>query len=261
MIPKIIHYCWFGGNPLPDLAKKCIASWKKYLPDYQIKEWNESNFDLDCCVYVREAYEAKKWAFVSDYARFWILYQYGGIYFDTDVELIKDLSSIIINGSFMGCETVDLCAPGLGLGAHPGLGLYKEILDYYQNIHFIRDDGKMPTVVENTTSILEKHGWKGSEKITKVAEVFIYPPEYFCPYNYSTGEWNITEKTVSIHHYAATWHSWLEDAIIKIERCDRNKNYLKYKMKRCVSFPFRVANKVHRLGVKNTIRFIKEKLK
>ena len=95
MIPKIIHYCWFGGNPLPELAQKCIASWKKYCPDYEIKEWNESNFDLNCCDYVREAYEAKKWAFVSDYARFWILYHEGGVYFDTDVEVLKPIDTIV----------------------------------------------------------------------------------------------------------------------------------------------------------------------
>ena len=114
MIPKIIHYCWFGGNPLPELAIKCIESWKKYLPDYEIKEWNESNFDINCCAYVREAYEAKKWAFVSDYARFWILYQHGGLYFDTDVELIKSIDDLIVKGAFMGCEPWN-AAPALSL--------------------------------------------------------------------------------------------------------------------------------------------------
>ena len=104
MIPKIIHYCWFGGNPLPKSAIKCIESWKKYLPDYEIKEWNESNFDFSKCAYAREAAEKKKWAFVSDYARFKILYQYGGLYFDTDVEVIKPLDDIIAAGPFMGAE-------------------------------------------------------------------------------------------------------------------------------------------------------------
>ena len=99
MTPKIIHYCWFGGNPLPDDAKKCIGSWKKFFPEYEIKEWNERNFDVNCCDYVKEAYAAKKWAFVSDYARFWILYHEGGLYFDTDVEVIKDMSDIIAKGA------------------------------------------------------------------------------------------------------------------------------------------------------------------
>lgn len=105
MIPKIIHYCWFGRGPLPELAQKCIASWKKYLPDYEIKEWNEDNFDVNIIPYTAEAYKAKKYAFVSDYARFWILYQYGGIYFDTDVEVIRPMDDIIERGNFMGFET------------------------------------------------------------------------------------------------------------------------------------------------------------
>lgn len=214
MIPKVIHYCWFGGNPLPDLAKKCIASWKKYLPDYEIKEWNETNFDLRCCNYVKEAYEAKKWAFVSDYARFWILYNYGGIYFDTDVEIIKDMSDIIKKGAFMGCETSEKCAPGLGLGVNPGLGLYEEILDNYQKSHFLNSDGtnNYETVVDRTTNILKKHGFKECYVIQKIADVMIYPPEYFCPMDYTTGKLNITENSCSIHWYDA---SWLDDRMKK----------------------------------------------
>ena len=102
MIPKIIHYCWFGHNPLPESAKKCIESWKKYLPGYEIKEWNESNFNVNAIPYTEEAYRLKKYAFVSDYARFWILYHYGGLYFDTDVEVIKRMDDIIERGAFMG---------------------------------------------------------------------------------------------------------------------------------------------------------------
>ena len=123
MTPQIIHYCWFGRNPLPDLALKCIASWRKYLPDYEIKEWNEDNFDVNIIPYTAEAYKAKKYAFVSDYARFYILYKYGGLYFDTDVEVIRPISDILNNGAFMGCECDGMSksspitvAPGLGLG-------------------------------------------------------------------------------------------------------------------------------------------------
>ena len=126
MIPKIIHYCWFGGNPLPELAQKCIASWKKYCPDYEIKEWNETNFDLNCCDYVREAYEAKKWAFVSDYARFWILYHEGGVYFDTDVEVPKPIDTIVEKGSFMGCEKSNQWPLGLVWQQSPGLACIKK---------------------------------------------------------------------------------------------------------------------------------------
>ena len=102
MIPKIIHYCWFGRNPLPDSAKKCIESWRKFFPEYEIKEWNEDNFDVHLIPYVEEAYNAKKYAFVSDYARFWILYFYGGVYFDTDVEVIRPMDDILAKGGFMG---------------------------------------------------------------------------------------------------------------------------------------------------------------
>lgn len=136
MIPKIIHYCWFGRNPLPPEAEKCIASWRKYLPDYEIKEWNEDNFDVNIIPYTAEAYEVEKYAFVSDYARFWILYKYGGVYFDTDVEVIRPMDDILAKGNFMGFETdpdgkirnVMSVNPGLGLGVVSGLGLMKKCL-------------------------------------------------------------------------------------------------------------------------------------
>lgn len=215
MIPKIIHYCWFGGNSLPDDAKKCIESWKNFFPEYEIKEWNERNFDINCCNYVKEAYMAKKWAFVSDYARFWILYYEGGLYFDTDVEVIKDMSDIIAQGAFMGCEagnkyTHDLTLganPGLGLGAPSGLDLYKKILDYYQEIHFLNEENITETVVTHTSKILKSYGWIGNGKIEHVEGVSIYPPEYFCPMDYKTGKLEITFNTRSIHWYTATWQS------------------------------------------------------
>lgn len=216
MIPKIIHYCWFGRNPLPPLAIKCIESWKKYLPDYEIKEWNEDNFDVNIISYTQEAYQAKKYAFVSDYARFWILYKYGGIYFDTDVEVIKPLDDIIARGPFMGCEKdgatgggTPAVAPGLGLGVNPGLGLYKEILDMYATLHFMKKDGSynLKTVVSYTTEVLCLYGLKDSNKIQQVAGITIYPKEYFCPINYQTGVYTETVNTRTIHHYNASWVS------------------------------------------------------
>ena len=133
MIPKVIHYCWFGRNPLPESAIRCINSWKKFFPDYEIKEWNEDNFDVNIIPYTSEAYEAKKYAFVSDYARMWILYHYGGLYFDTDVEVIKNMDDIVAKGSFMGIEveysegSIMSVNPGLGLGVIPHHRIYKEI--------------------------------------------------------------------------------------------------------------------------------------
>ena len=265
MIPKIIHYCWFGGNPLTDDAKKCIVSWKKYFPEYEIKEWNESNFDVNSCNYVREAYSAKKWAFVSDYARFWILYKYGGLYFDTDVEVIKSMDDLIEKGSFMGEEagaeelTKVLCNPGLGFAAESGLDLYKEILEYYQNQHFINPDGtyNLHTVVERTTEILKRHGFKGDGTIEHVDGVDIYPSEYFCPMNYITRKMNITCQTRSIHHYSATWQSTLEKIIYKIELCDKGKKSSEYKLRRLASLPFRVINKYKKHGMRGIIDTLK----
>lgn len=211
MIPKIIHYCWFGGNPLSELAQKCISSWKKYFPEYEIKEWNESNFNLQCCDYVKEAYEAKKWAFVSDYARFWILYYEGGLYFDTDVEVIKPIDDIINNGAFMGCERTGNYGlgvnPGLGIGADPGISLYKEILDDYEKSHFINADGSSSymTIVTRTTEILNKHGFSNLNQLQQVMGITIYPIDYFCPLDYTTQKLSITGNTRSIHWYDASW--------------------------------------------------------
>ena len=218
MIPKVVHYCWFGGNPLPEDAQKCIASWKKYLPDYEIKEWNESNFDVNCCSYVREAYAAKKYAFVSDYARFYVLHHEGGLYFDTDVEVIKNMDHIVACGNFMGFEkslatqkqskvtsnaNVLGVAPGLGLGVKPGIGLLRELLDLYElREHFAIQDG---TVVDYTTDILRKHGFKEEHSLQKIAGFTIYPADYFCPMDSTTGIITITKNTVSIHHYSCSW--------------------------------------------------------
>lgn len=211
MIPKVIHYCWFGKNPLPPLAVKCIDSWKKYFPDYEIKEWNEDNFDVNIIPYTEEAYKAKKYAFVSDYARFWILYYYGGLYFDTDVEVIKPMDAIIEKGPFMGCEQEgdNKVNPGLGLGANPGLGLYGELLQLYSILHFIEENGSqnLKTVVDYTTELLGKYGLKNVNEIQECAGIWIYPQEYFCPISVDDGKLRITSNTVSIHHYAQSWQS------------------------------------------------------
>ncbi len=216
MIPKIIHYCWFGGKPLPELARKCIVSWRKYLPEYEIKEWNESNFDVNIIPYTAEAYQVKKYAFVSDYARFWILYKYGGLYFDTDVEVLRPMQEIIRQGPFMGCEceakeggTPDEMgvAPGLGLGVNPGLGLYKELLDLYAPLHFLNSDRtyNLKSVVQYTTELLVGHGLKNTDQVQFVADVYIYPKDFFNPMNIQTREIILTEKTYTVHHYAGSW--------------------------------------------------------
>ena len=220
-IPKVIHYIWFGGSPLTPLAEKCIASWRKYCPDYEIVRWDESNFDIDCCDYVREAINAKKWAFASDYARFKILYEHGGIYLDTDVELVRPLDGIVAKGPFMGLEQdytpssegmvapgLGLAAnPGLGLAANPGLGLYKTILESYEGDHFVKPDGTydQTTVVVRTTLILKSLGLENKPGIQEVAGVTIYPKEYFCPKDLITHTMSLTENTHAIHHFDGSW--------------------------------------------------------
>jgi hypothetical protein len=203
-IPKIIHYCWFGGKPLPELAQKCISSWQKYLPDYEIKEWNESNYDVHKTAYTSEAYNAKKYAFVSDYARFDILYQHGGIYFDTDVEVIKPFDDILKYGGFMGFESDGAVASGLGIGVNPGLGIVRQILDFYRTLHFTNNTS---TVVGIVSGILVKNGLLQKNTIQKMDGLTIYPNDYFAPKSYTTGILSITKNTHSIHHYDASWLS------------------------------------------------------
>jgi len=213
MIPKIIHYCWFGRNPLPPLALECIASWKKYLPDYEIKEWNEDNFDVNSIPYTAEAYKQKKYAFVSDYARFWILNKYGGIYFDTDVEVIRPMDDIIQHGPFMGYEIdphnqiVGSVAPGLGMGCVSNMIILESLIECYKNTNFEFVPGTIGqiTVVHITTQILKENGLTCDAGIQNVQGMYIYPSEYFCPINVVTNRIHIEKNTRTIHHYAGTW--------------------------------------------------------
>lgn len=215
MIPKIIHYFWFGRNPLPPLAIKCIESWKKYLPDYEIKEWNEDNFDVNIIQYTKEAYEAKKYAFVSDYARFWVLYKYGGVYFDTDVEVLKPLDDILSKGGFMGCETdkktgfnTDITvAPGLGFACEAGNSFLKDIIEIYKTKSYTNDftNSGCKTIVDYTTDLLKDKGLKNIMDVQSIDNLFIYPAEYFNPTNIITKKVSITSKTHTIHHYSGSW--------------------------------------------------------
>ncbi|MFR3139837.1 MAG: glycosyltransferase family 32 protein [Lacrimispora saccharolytica] len=257
-IPKIIHYCWFGRNQLPEDAVKCINSWKKFFPGYEIREWNEDNFDINICAYVKEAYDNKRWAFVSDYARFWILYNYGGLYFDTDVEAIKSFDDILRDGPYMGCEPAkgkDLTLangvvvnPGLGMGAYPGMTIYKDVLDYYNKKHFDADD--LVTVCRHTTTILVQHGFKGINGVEYIDNVKIYPIEYFCPMNYFTGELSIGDNTHSIHHYSETWHTEREMKFRKI----KDKLEHKYGDGITKKFLFKVFRNLYCYGVVESLK-------
>ena len=188
-IPKKIHYCWFGGNEKSDLMKKCIESWKSVLPEYEIIEWNEEKFYSDNR-YFQEALRMKKYAFASDYARLKIILDHGGVYLDTDVEVLKDLTPILENGGFLALETTNNVATGLGFAAEKGNEVIKKILDSYSEIPFITEKGidNMPCPQRNTQVLKEEYGFKTSQIIQKVGNITIYPSDYFCPMNYDTGK-------------------------------------------------------------------------
>ena len=214
MIPKIIHYCWFGGKEKPKLALKCIKSWKKYCPDYQIIEWNEQNFDTDFNPYTKMCYENKKWAFLSDYVRLWVVNQYGGIYFDTDVELLKKPDELMQSDAYWGFETSDksvincnernaFIASGLGFGSIANGVAIKEMLKEYDQLL----DGNHGTIgcpILNTNA-LERMGVIADGKLQTFSWGTVYPSDYFDPYNSATGKLSITENTISVHWYMGSF--------------------------------------------------------
>lgn len=206
MIPKKIHYCWFGGNPLPKMALRCIESWKKYCPDYEIIEWNEKNFDVDCCAYVKEAYAAKKWAFVSDYARLYVLVKYGGIYMDTDVELVKSLDKYLVFEAFSGFESTGQIPTGI-MAAKQGQEFFIELLKEYDDIHFLKDDGTLDltTNVQRITRTCLKNGLALNNTKQTVKGFTFFPMDYFCPKDAVTRELKKTNNTVAIHHFDGSW--------------------------------------------------------
>ena len=214
---KKIHYCWFGNNPKPEIVKNCIESWKKFAPEYEIIEWNETNFDVNCCKYVKEAFESKKFAFVSDYARFKILYEMGGIYVDTDVEFIKSIDDL--PDTFVGFESRSSVNSGLIRGAKKGDSLSKEMLDSYQNDSFILEDGSfnLKTICQRETEILSRCGLKLNGENQQVGETLVFAPEYFCPKDYITGKLNITNRTYCIHHYASSWYDEEQKIQLKLK--------------------------------------------
>lgn len=207
MIPKVIHYCWFGRGPMPKLALKCIESWKKYCPDYQIKEWNEDNFDLDLYPYVREAYDARKFAFVTDVVRLYALYHEGGIYMDTDVEVIKPLDMFLSHHAFSGFESSINIPTGIMASEKEGKWA-KENLNYYDNRHFKLENGEcdMTTNVQIITNYMLQHGFVRKSSLQDFPNLItFYPQEYFCPLSPITGQSKITDNTYTIHHFAGSW--------------------------------------------------------
>lgn len=229
MIPKVIHYCWFGRNPKPKEVLDYIETWKKYNPEYEIKEWNEDNFDVHCCKYVWEAYNVKKFAFVSDYARLYALYTEGGIYLDTDVEVRKSFESLLGNHSFVGWEDNYL---GTGVLACVKCQQWvKDILDTYNGESFISWFGKLNTHPNpyRLNDVLRNYGLKMNHKADVLnTDIAIYPIEVLCANSHEKKEYVIIDETISIHHYSGSWSS------------KKKKNFLSKFVQRIVSLKIKL---------------------
>ena len=209
MIPRIIHYCWFGGNPLPQSAQRCIASWRKFMPDCEIREWNEQNFDVNAHPYTRAAYAAGKYAFVSDFARYKILEEWGGIYFDTDVEAVAPIDDMLKLGAFMGLEDAQppTVSSGLVMAVEAHHPITQEMLDFYDAQAKDDSTAMLDTgiVVSGMTEIFIRHGFVRENRYQEVAGVALYPSEYFDPMDNATGRIKQTPNTRTIHRYDRTW--------------------------------------------------------
>lgn len=207
LIPKVIHYCWFGGNPLPENLQKCIASWREKCPDYDIVRWDESNYDVSRYAYTRQAYESKKWGFIPDIARLEILYEYGGFYLDTDVELLKSLDVMRYQPGFCAREAWGHVNFGGGSGCRKGLEIVGELLEFRKDIPFILPDGRLNMEASGyfeTRPLMDK-GLVIEDRTQSIEELTAYASEFFHPYNYISGEENITEQTISIHYFSGSW--------------------------------------------------------
>ena len=208
MIPKVIHYCWFGGKELPRDVQKCIASWKKYCPDYEIRQWNETNFDVTAHPFVKAAYEAKAWAFVSDYVRLQVVYDHGGVYLDTDVELQKSLDAVRQHRCYVALQQVGhWVATGLGFGAEKGSEAVLAMLKAYDAVTFDNSRRELLACPILNTRALAPFGVVYSEQVQHLPQVTVYPPKFFDPVSPGDAENLLCEDTVSIHHYSATWQS------------------------------------------------------
>lgn len=206
MIPKKIHYIWFGGNPLTPLAERCIASWRKFCPDYEIIRWDESNFDDGGNRYFQEAMSAKKWAFASDYARLKVLVDNGGIYMDTDVEVLKPLDRFLSDKAFSGFEAEDRIPTGI-MAAEAHHPLFKRLLQDYDSRSFIKPDGQpdLTTNVTYITDALLAAGLTLNNQKQTIAEFTLYPSDYFCPKDWLTKQVNLSENSHTIHHFDGSW--------------------------------------------------------
>ncbi len=205
IIPKIIHYFW-GGDRMPELMKRNVERWHELCPDYEIREWNDHNYDISKNKYMQQAYEAGKWGFVSDYARLDIVYQYGGIYIDTDVSMVKRPDELLYQKCFAISDASFFLNLGAGFGAAVGVGLIKELRDYYDTISFISSDGSanMQPIQYHTYQVMKKYGYQVNDKLQKIQEMNIYPM-IMAGTNAYTMQMRVTDRTFFLHYGTATW--------------------------------------------------------
>lgn len=268
MIPKTIHYCWFGNSPFGSIEEKCIESWNRLCPEFEIVRWDESNFDVNSCDFAARAYRDRNWAFVSDYARFVILYKYGGIYFDTDVEVVKPLDDLIDRGPFLGLEKKSSAsssiavAPGLGMGAYSEMSLLKKAVDYYQSAIYPMNGDKnfinIPTVVDVITRLLIEDGLSLNENSISFCDDFwIYPPEYLSPLDFLTGDLVITPNTYTIHHYAGSWLSEEQRSLMEKQRAITRflGPVIGPKFSNLFGSYYRLCNRIDNNGILSTFKY------
>lgn len=216
---KKIHYCWFGRGKKPTIFYKCLDSWKKNYPDYEIIEWNEDNFDIYCNDYVREAYDCKKYAFVSDFARLKIIYENGGIYFDTDVESLKRIDDNILEKGFFAKETQNTINTGLGFCSNPKNHIIKMLLDDYEGEHFIINNKmNLKTCVDRVSEFLINKGFDIENSNNDIDGILVFEPEFFCGFDVKNDNYLITNNTFNVHHYNGSWLSNKQKAVMFFKR-------------------------------------------
>lgn len=229
MIPKIIHYCWFGSEEIPSKLQKCIASWKQIMPEYQLVRWDEKSFDVNSLPWTKEAYEQRKFAFVSDYVRLFALNKTGGIYLDTDVLVKKCFDPLLCYHGFMGFENDTVLSSAI-MGFEAGHPILGEFLAHYENKHFVTQDGDLEDTpnVQMMTAILRKHGLIIEDRSQLIKNIHIFPREYFCPLDFYYNNYS-SENTFCIHMFEASWLSAKKKKRLWLERSKKYKAYLSMK--------------------------------
>lgn len=224
MIPKIIHFCWLSGDPFPDPIQRCIDSWNKILPDYEIMLWDTHRFDINSNTWVKQAYENKKYAFAADYLRLYALYHYGGIYLDSDVEVLKSFNDLLNLPYFIGVDSQSKIEAAI-IGTENHNKWIGDCLEYYKNRNFVNPDGTfdmktLPIIMEECITKTKRMDYIDSISSfnNDNLSVKLLPFNYFCSKRHDTGIVQITENTYSVHHFAMSWKSSKLHTLIKIKR-------------------------------------------